>query len=146
MSAPLVGNNEAALQCVQLSLSEQKFDVVIDFLSTSSDSDQHKIFFRWRLSLKGLDDVFARIGRQSSCDHRHIELGRFQKTPCVGCICDQPAIFFAATGEPTMSTRLPNALQSMAKVLASQDNAPMRQFIAIAWAEKLSAVDAESYF
>lgn len=41
--------------------------------------------------------------------------------------------------------RLPDSLHSMAKTLASQDNASMNQFIASAVAEKVSALATESY-
>lgn len=45
----------------------------------------------------------------------------------------------------TISVRLPDSLHSMAKTLASQDNASMNQFIASAVAEKVSALATESY-
>lgn len=45
----------------------------------------------------------------------------------------------------TISVRLPDSLHSMAKALASQDNASMNQFIASAVAEKVSALATESY-
>ncbi len=45
----------------------------------------------------------------------------------------------------TISVRLPDSLHSMAKALASQDNASMNQFIACAVAEKVSALATESY-
>ena len=45
----------------------------------------------------------------------------------------------------TISVRLADSLHSMAKTLASQDNASMNQFIASAVAEKVSALATESY-
>lgn len=45
----------------------------------------------------------------------------------------------------TISVRLPDSLHSMAKALASQDNASMNQFIASAVAEKVSALATETY-
>jgi len=45
----------------------------------------------------------------------------------------------------TISVRLPDSLHSMAKALASQDNASMNQFIASAVAEKVSALATERY-
>ena len=45
----------------------------------------------------------------------------------------------------TISVRLPDSLHSMAKALASQDNASMNQFIVSAVAEKVSALATESY-
>lgn len=44
----------------------------------------------------------------------------------------------------TISVRLPDSLHSMAKTLASQDNASMNQFTASAVAEKVSALATES--
>jgi len=45
----------------------------------------------------------------------------------------------------TISVRLPDSLHSMAKALASRDNASMNQFIASAVAEKVSALATERY-
>jgi len=45
----------------------------------------------------------------------------------------------------TLSIRIPDSLHKRVKVLASQDNISINQFIATALAEKLSALDTEKY-
>jgi len=45
----------------------------------------------------------------------------------------------------TFSIRIPESLHKRVKVLASQDNISISQFIATALAEKLSALDTEKY-
>jgi len=45
----------------------------------------------------------------------------------------------------TLSIRIPESLHKRVKVLASQDNISINQFIASALAEKLSALDTENY-
>lgn len=45
----------------------------------------------------------------------------------------------------TMSIRIPDSLHKRAKELANQDNVSMNQFITLALAEKISALDTENY-
>ncbi len=45
----------------------------------------------------------------------------------------------------TLSIRIPESLHRRVKVLASEDNISINQFIASALAEKLSAIDTENY-
>ncbi len=44
-----------------------------------------------------------------------------------------------------MSIRIPDSLHKRAKELANQDNVSMNQFITLALAEKISALDTENY-
>jgi predicted transcriptional regulator len=45
----------------------------------------------------------------------------------------------------TISLRLPDSLHRRVRELAEQDNVSINQFIALALAEKISALDTESY-
>ena len=45
----------------------------------------------------------------------------------------------------TLSIRIPESLHRRVKILASQDNISINQFIATALAEKLAALDTEKY-
>lgn len=57
--------------------------------------------------------------------------------------------FFETFGEVIMSQvalRLPDSLHQYAKLLAAQDDASLNQFIVTAVAEKISALNTETFF